>query len=226
MSSIVVHHLNASRSQRVLWLLEELDLEYDLKTYERNPRTLRAPDTLKQAHPLGKSPVVEIDGRTYAETGNIIEAVLDRFDDDRVLRPARETEAYETYRFFLHYAEGSLMPPLLVALLTHRVRTAPLPFFLKPIATRIADRIDDSFTNGELALHRSFVEQHLVAHDHFAGDAFTAADITMAYGIDNGATRGMFGPEQARTLAWLDRMKARPAYQRAETRGGSSTLRI
>lgn len=225
MSSIVVHHLNASRSLRVLWLLEELGLTYTLTEYARNQRTMRAPTALREAHPLGKSPVVEFDGKTYAETGNIVEAVCDRFDTEHTVRPVAGTDAYEQYRYWLHYSEGSLMPPLLVALLTHRVRTAPLPFFLKPVARGIADRIDGSFTNGELTLHRTFLEQHLTAHPYFAGEAFTAADIMLSYGIDNGMLRGMFDADATHIRAWLDRVKARDAYQRAEARGGSSQLR-
>ncbi|MEN0067354.1 MAG: glutathione S-transferase [Myxococcota bacterium] len=225
MAQIVVHHLNQSRSLRVLWLLEELGLDYTITTYERNPRTLRAPPALREAHPLGKAPVVEIEGRTYAETGAVVEELCDRFDTDHVLKPAREDQdAFEHYRFFLHYSEGSMMPPLLVALITSRLRTAPLPFFIKPVVKRIAQRVDASFTDGELSLHADFIEQHLAAHPYFAGESFTAADIVMSYAVSSGAQRGMFGQEQPNAMGWLDRVRGREAYARAVERGGASEL--
>ncbi len=225
MAQIVVHHLEQSRSLRVLWLLEELGLEYALTTYQRNPRTLRAPPALREAHPLGKAPIVEIDGRTYAETGVIVEAVCDRFDPDHRLRPSRdEEEAFELYRFFIHYSEGSMMPPLLVGLITARLRTAPLPFFLKPVVQRIAKRVDASFTDGELALHGQFVESHLATHPWFTGDAFTAADVVMSYPVEAGLMRGMFGDDHPSARAWYERVKARDAYRAAVARGGASKL--
>ncbi|MEO0603955.1 MAG: glutathione S-transferase [Myxococcota bacterium] len=227
MAPVVVHHLNQSRSLRVLWLLEELGVEYSITTYERNPKTLRAPPALREAHPLGKAPVVEIEGRTYAETGVIIEALCDRFDADHRLRPSPDDiDAFENYRFFLHYSEGSLMPPLLVALITRRLRTAPLPFFIKPVVKRIAGRLDASFTNGELELHGQFVEQHLASHAYFAGDAFSAADVVMQYAVEGGLARGMFGAGHPSTRAWFERVKARDAYRRAVERGGESELSL
>lgn len=225
MASIVVHHLGQSRSLRLLWLLEELGLDYTIQAYERNPKTLRAPSELKAAHPLGKAPVLEIDGKTYAETGAVFDTVLDKFDEG-ALRPAPGTDAFDHYRFFLHYSEGSMMSPLLVALITHRLRTAPLPFFLKPVVGAIAKRVDAQFTDGELALHSAFVEEHLTANAYFAGEAFSAADIVMSYGIESGATRGMFGPSTPKATAWLEDVRARAAYQRAVERGGPSELRL
>jgi len=222
-SAIVVHHLNQSRSLRILWLLEELGLDYEVTTWERDRRSLRAPAGLRDVHPLGKAPVLQIEGRTWAETGPIVETICDRFDPDHRLRPSSEdSDALDNYRFFLHYSEGSLMPPLLVALITGRLRTAPLPFFLKPVVRTIAGRIDASFTDGELALHGDFVESHLARNPFFAGERFSAADVVMSYPVESGRTRGMFGADQPHTLAWLERMHAREAYQRAVERGGPS----
>lgn len=225
MAQIVVHHLNQSRSLRVLWLLEELGVEYAITTYERNRRTLRAPPALREAHPLGKAPVVEVDGRTFAETGVVVEALCDRFDAGHRLRPSPDdTIAFDHYRFFLHYSEGSLMPPLLVALITNRLRTAPLPFFVKPVVRGIAARVDDSFTNGELSLHGEFVESHLATRPYVTGDTFGAADIVLSYPVESGLTRGMFGPHTPNVLAWLERIHDRDAHRRAVERGGSSQL--
>lgn len=227
MPSVVVHHLNQSRSLRVLWLLEELGVEYTIMTYERNRKTLRAPSALREVHPLGKAPVVEVDGRTYAETGAIVQTLCDRFDPEHQLRPSPDdVDAFEHYRFFVHYSEGSLMPPLLVALITRRLRTAPLPFFIKPVVKQIAGRIDASFTDGELALHGRFVEQHLVSHAYFAGDAFSAADVVMQYAVEGGLVRGMFGADHPSTRAWFERVKSREAYRRAVARGGESELSV
>ncbi len=215
--SIVLHHLEQSRSHRVLWLLEELGLPYEMKVYKRDSAG-RAPPTLKAAHPLGRAPVLEIDGETYAESGAIIETVVERFGDGKSLAPATTTAAFKHYRYFMHYAEGSLMPPLLVALITGRVRTAPLPFFVKPIAKGVADSIDKSYTRGELSSHAAFLEGHLSAHAYFCGDDFSAADIQMIYGVMALVERG--GVPVPRCKAWLDTVNARPAAKVALDKGG------
>jgi glutathione S-transferase len=214
---ITVHHLDDSRSQRVLWLLEEIGIGYDLKTYLRDKQTMRAPPELLAIHPLGKAPVVTIDDVVLAESGAIIETLTE--DHGPALRPEPGTEAFRRYRYFLHYAEGSLATPLLVALLTSKVRSAPLPFFVRPIARRIADNLDDRYTNGELERHFSFLEAELADRDWFAGKAFTAADIQVSFGVEAAAARGLCG-QRPRLRAWLDRIHARPAYQRAIERGG------
>jgi glutathione S-transferase len=216
-SDIVVHHLEQSRSHRVLWLLEELKQPFTMKTYKRHPKTMRAGPELKAIHPLGRFPAVEIDGVVYAESGAILETLLDAYDDG-TLRPRAGTEAFRHYRYFLHYAEGSLMTPLFVSLLTGRVRSAPLPFFVKPIALKVADNIDRSYTTPEVTSHLDFLESHLKANPWFAGDSFSAADIQMSYGVEAAVARG--GGSRSVLTDWVARISDRPAYQAAVEKGG------
>ena len=215
-SRLVVHHLEHSRSLRVLWLLEELGLPYDIRRYARDAN-FRAPPELAAVHPLGRSPVVEVDGHVLAESGAIIEYLVER--EDGKLRP-RELEDRLRYRFFLHYAEGSAMPPLLVQLLVEKIRTQKVPFFVKPITHKIADGIEQGFSGPAIATHFGFVESELSARPYFAGQDFTAADIQMIYPVEAALQRGKRDWPSLR--AWRDRVKARPAYQRAEAKGGPS----
>lgn len=211
--SIKVHHLNYSRSLRVLWLLEELGLEYSIEPWERD-KNFRAPPEAARVHPLGRFPMVEVDGRVLAESGAVLEYFADR---ERKLRPTDEAENLEC-TFFLHYAEGSAMPPLLVRLILSRLRTAPMPFFVKPIARGIADKIDASYTGPALDLHLGFVEQTLAERPYFAGDTFSIADIQMFYPVEGALSRAK--GERPNMLAWRERVTSRPAYQRAEAQGG------
>jgi glutathione S-transferase len=217
MPVILVHHLENSRSQRVLWLLEELGLSYEIVRYARDPKTMRAPPELQKIHPLGKSPVVEVDGEMLAESGAVIETLVERFGPQ--LRPEPGTDAFRWYRFFLHYAEGSLATPLLVALLTQMIRRSPVPFFLKPIVRRVGETLDRQYTTPELQRHFDFLEQHLVSHEWFAGESFSAADIQMSFGLEAAGSRGGLGDRPALT-SWLAHIHAREAYQRALSRGG------
>ena len=219
MSEIVLHHLENSRSFRLVWMLEELGLDYRIQEYKRDPRSSRAPPELKQLHPLGKAPVLAIDGRVLAESGAILEYLVER---EGRLRPT-ETEALLQYRYWLHFAEGTLMPPLLVKLIMDKLRAAPLPFFLKPIVRGIADKVGESYYGPEIELDFGFVEQHLAQSDYFAGAEFSAADVQMLYGVDAGMARAGLGAKPA-IRAWLDRMEARPAYQRAIERGGRNEI--
>ena len=218
MVDIIVHHLDRSRSTRVLWLLEELRLPYTIELYQRD-RNFRAPPELERVHPLGKSPVVTVDGDVLAESGAIIEELVDRFDDGR-LRPEAGTPERRQYRYWLHYAEGSLMPPLLVKLITGRIRTAKLPFFIKPVARGIADKTDASFTDPELDKHVAFMEAHLGRHKYFAGSSFSAADIQMVFGVEAGAGRVSQLESAPNLAAWLQRVRGRDCYMRAIERGG------
>lgn len=212
MAEIVVHHLDQSRSWRTLFLLEELGVEYRIKGYTRN-RAFRAPPELREVHPLGKAPVVTVDGVVLAESGAMTEELLDRFDDG-TLRPAAGTPEHREYRYWLHYAEGSLMAPLLVKLIAGRVRDAPVPFFLKPIVRRIGGQIDGGYSDPELALHGKYLDDHLAEHDWFVGDAFGAADVVMSYPLVAGAERGAFADRPA-IAAWLERIRGREAFRRA-----------
>lgn len=221
--TIVVHHLERSRSHRVLWLLEELGRDYEIVRYERDPKTIRAPAALREIHPLGKSPVVTIDGVAYAESGAILEHLVETFGHG-ALRPEPGTDEARRYRFFMHYAEGSLMPPLLVAVITGRLRVAPLPFFVRPIARAIAGKIDAQFTEREIDLHSRFLESELAGRDYLAGDALTAADIQMSYPIAAAESRGGGFSARPRLAAYLERLRSRPAFQRAVERGGPVLL--
>jgi glutathione S-transferase len=223
MAHVTVHHLERSRSHRVLWLLEELEAPYEIETYPRDPATMRAPAALKKVHPLGKSPVVEIDGAIYAESGAILEELVERFGEGR-LRPEPGGDDHRRYRFFLHYAEGSLMPPLLVRLITDRVKNAKLPFFVKPIAKGIVAKIDGAYTGPEIDNHLRFLESELETREFFAGSELTAADVQMSYPLEAARQRGGLGEATPNLTGWLARIRERPAYQRAVERGGPAYL--
>ena len=220
---IVVHHLNNSRSQRVLWLLEELGLEYDIKRYERDKKTMLAPPELRQVHPLGKSPVITDDNLTIAESGAIIEYLVERYGDG-CLAPAREHPAYLRYRYWLHYAEGSLMPPLLLKLVFDKIEKAPMPFFVKPIAKAISGKAKSSFIMPQLNTHLDYLEAELGKSAWFVGDDLTAADVQMSFPIEAAAARGGLDASRPRLMDYLQRIHARPAYQRAIERGGKYEL--
>lgn len=215
---ITVHHLNNSRSQRILWLLEELGLEYEIKKYMRDAATMRAPADLKAVHPLGKSPVITDGDITVAESGAIVEYLVDTYGP--ALKPEAGTEAYRRYIYWLHFSEGSLMPPLLMKLLMNQIKTAPAPFFVKPIAKSIASRVEDRFIGPELVNLFAYIETELATHEWFAGDSFTGADIQMSFPLEAAAARGGLDKQQVKLKAWIDRIHARPAYQRALERGG------
>ncbi|TFZ00145.1 glutathione S-transferase family protein [Ramlibacter humi] len=214
---ITVHHLNLSRSQRVLWLLEELGLPYEIQHYQRDPRTLLAPPELKAVHPLGKSPVVTEDGRTLAESGAILEFLAEREGSALAVAPGAPDRA--RYLYWLHYAEGSLMPPLLVKLLFDGIERAKVPFFLKPVTRKIADQGRNSFVLPQMKRHLDFIEAELSQRPWFAGEAFSAADIQMSYPLEAAEKRiGLAG--RPKIADWLRRIHERPAYQRAQQRGG------
>ncbi len=224
---IKVHHLDHSRSQRVLWMLEELGLPYELVTYQRDSRTWLAPKALRDVHPLGKSPVVEDQGLVLAESGAILEYLADRYDDARRLSPAlmpAEADERLRYRYWLHYAEGSAMPPLLMALVFARLRKAPMPFFIKPVARMIADKTMQSFVGPQLKLHLDWMEAELGRSPWFAGERFTAADIQMSFPIQAAASRNGGLERYPQLQAFVARIAERPAYQRAEARGGPLNL--
>ena len=219
---IVVHHLNNSRSQRVLWLLEELGLPYEIKHYQRDSETMLAPPSLLAVHPLGKSPVITDDGVTVAESGAIIDYLVKRYGAGRLM-PADEA-GQRRFTYWLHYAEGSAMPPLLLALVFSKVANAPAPFFVKPIARAIADKVRNGFINPQLKLHLDFLEAELGKSAWFAGDEFSAADIQMSFPVEAAAARGGLDRSRPRLYDFLQRIRARPAYQRALEKGGPYEL--
>ncbi|MFT8242586.1 glutathione S-transferase family protein [Roseomonas sp. BN140053] len=205
---IRVHHLESSRSQRVLWLLEELGIpDYEVVRYERNPATMLAPPELRQVHPLGKSPLIqEDDGPALAETGAIIEDLLQRFDTAGRLVPLRGTPEHRRYLHWLHFAEGTAMTPLLLKLYLGRLGEAA-----GPILPRVEEQI---------RAHLDYMEASLADGGHFAGDAFSAADVQMSFPVEVSVARGGLGPDRPKLWNWLGRMQARPAYRRALERGG------
>ena len=216
---ITLHHLNNSRSQRILWLLEELGMPYEIKRYQRDPKTMLAPPELRRVHPLGKSPVITDGELTMAESGAIIEYLADRYGEGKLLPPAGTSQRLRC-SYWLHYAEGSAMPPLLLKLVLNRVRTAPAPFFVKPIARGIADKVDRTFTDPQLKLHLDYLDAELGEREWFVGDSFSAADIQLSFPLEAFAARGGLGSSYPRLGAFLQRIHARPAYRRALERGG------
>jgi len=207
----------------VLWLLEELGLPYELKRYQRDPRTMLAPPELKRVHPLGKSPVITEDERTVAESGAIVEYLVERHGRGRLV-PAPGTDEKLRYTYWLHYAEGSAMPPLLLKLVFSRMETAPMPFFARPIARKIARTGQKTFIDPQIRLHLDYLESQLSPQGWFAGDEFTAADIQMSFPLEAAAARSGLEGSHPRLAAFLQRIHARPAYQRALDRGGAYDL--
>jgi len=216
---ITVHHLNNSRSQRVLWMLEELELPYEIVRYERDPATMLAPASLEAIHPLGKSPVLVDGDATLAESGAILEYLVETYGKGRFAPPAG-TQAYRDYRYFMHYAEGSLMPYLVMKLVFRRVKEAKLPFFVKPIAKKIADRVSGDFIDPNLRRHLAFLGAHLEHHRWFAGDELTAADIQMSFPVEGAVARAAGLGVSPRLAEFVKRCRERPAFQRALARGG------
>jgi glutathione S-transferase len=203
----------------VLWLLEELGVPYELELYKRDPKTMLAPPELQKVHPLGKSPVITDGGETVAESGTILEYIADKYGNGRFV-PLHGAPAYWRFRYFMHYAEGSLMPFLVMKLVFGRVRTAPVPFFVKPITKKIANEVEGSFVDPNIARHVAFLDGELAKSPWFAGDDLTIADIQMSYPLEALASRAKDVP--ARITEWIERMQARPAYRRAQERGGPS----
>jgi glutathione S-transferase len=217
---ITVHHLNNSRSQRVLWLLEELDIEYRVVRYQRDAKTLFAPAELKAVHPLGKSPVISDGDAIIAESGAIIEYLIRRYGNGRLI-PAEDSAARLRYTYWLHYAEGSAMTPLLLSLIFRRMPKAPMPFFARPIVRGIADKVKKSYVDPQLKLHFDYMESELARWPWFAGEEFSAADIQMSFPVEAGHARGLIDSARPKLAAFLERVHARPAYQRALEEGGA-----
>jgi glutathione S-transferase len=201
---IRVHHLNNSRSQRVLWLLEELGTPYEVVRYQRDKATMLAPEELKRVHPLGKSPVVEDDSKKFAETGLIVEYLVERYGPD--LAPPRDSDLSWRYKYWLHYAEGSAMPPLLLKLITDRLGILALPA--------------RGFVKSQLKLHLDYLEAELSAAPWFVGDRFSAADIMLSFPLEAATDRAGLDETRPMLMDFLRRIHARPAYKRALEKGG------
>ncbi len=223
-AKLTLHHLDNSRSQRVLWLLEELGLPYEVRRYARDKATQLAPPELRKVHPLGKSPVITEGDVTVAESGAIIEYLLDEHDRDGRLRPPAGTEDRRRFTYWLHFAEGSAMPPLLLKLVFDKVRSAPVPFFVKPVTKGIADNVMKSFIGPNIERQLAFMEGELAGRDWFAGPNFSAADVQMSFPIEAAQARAGLDARFPRLTGWLKRIHARPAYQRALEVGGPYEL--
>ncbi|MBV6623198.1 MAG: glutathione S-transferase [Rivularia sp. (in: Bacteria)] len=217
---ITVHHLNNSRSQRILWLLEELGLEYEIKRYERDSETMLAPASLSKVHPLGKSPVITDDTLTLAESGAIIEYLVERYGNGRLVPSSGSSERLR-YTYWLHYAEGSAMPPLLLQLVFNRVEQQRMLFLIRPIVRAIANGVKRSFIEPQIALHLDYMEAELAQRDWFVGNEFTAADIQMSFPLEVAVAQSNLNTTRPCLMKFLERIHARPAYQRALKRGGT-----
>ncbi len=219
---IIVHHLNNSRSQRVLWLLEELEVPYEIRFYRRDSKTMLAPAELRAVHPLGKSPVITDGTTTVAESGAILEYLVHRHSDGR-LAPAPDADAWLPYTYWMHFAEGSAMPPLVMTLIFSRIEDGPMPFFARPVARAIARRVKSGYLQPQIDSQLAYIETTLARAPWFAGDRFSAADIQMSYPLEAAQARAGLDTRHPATLDFLGRIRARPAYQRAVERGAAAT---
>jgi glutathione S-transferase len=216
---IIVHHLNNSRSQRVLWLLEELGVPYEIRKYQRDPKTMLAPESLRQVHPLGKSPVITEDGVTVAESGAIVEYLLERHGQGRLVPPAGSEER-RRFTYWLHFAEGSAMPPLLLKLIFDRIESGPMPFFVKPVARGISAKVKGLMIEPNLKRQLDFMEAELGRSEWFAGNDFSAADIQMSFPVEAAHQRAGLDASRPKLMGFLKKIHARPAYRKALEVGG------
>ena len=222
---ITLHHLETSRSQRILWLLEELQLPYEMIRYQRDPKTRLAPPELKAVHPLGKSPVISDGALTIAESGAIIEYLAETYGrktggELSALVPDPGTPQHRETRFWMHYAEGSLMNWLVMKLVFTSIPTQPMPFFVRPIARQICAQVQKRLIDPNVDTALAFMEAHLARNRWFAGDAISIADFQMSFPVEAALARGANQARYPCLFAYRDRMLERPAYQRALEKGG------
>ena len=220
---ITVHHLGKSQSERIVWLCEELGVPYELKHHVRDPVTMLSPPELRALHPLGAAPVITDGELVLAESGAILEYLAQRYGDGR-LRPVPGTPDAIRYLYFMHYAEGSVMPPLLMKLIFDRIKKARMPFFARPIARKIAQRALDGFVVPQINTHLDYLESELSARPWFTGNEFTVADIQLSFPIEAARARGGLNEARPRLMDFLGRIHQRPAYQRALKRGGKFSI--
>jgi glutathione S-transferase len=220
---IVVHHLNNSRSQRILWLLEELGLDYEIVKYLRDPATNLAPASVRDVHPLGKLPVIRDRELLLAESGAIIQYLLDRYSDGRLM-PAPDSAERIRFLYWMHYAEGSAMPALLLKVVFDQIEAGPVPFFIRPVTRGLSRAVKQRLVQPQIERHLDFLEAELGSAPYFAGDSLTAADIQLSFPLEGAAARAGLDSRRPRLMAWLERIHARPAYRRAVERGGPYAL--
>lgn len=216
---ITLHHLNNSRSQRIIWLLEELGVHYRIERYERDPSTSLAPASLKKIHPLGKSPVITDGDNTIAESGLIIEYLLKSYDQGRFL-PTEGSPQYWQTLYWLHYAEGSLMPYLVMSLVFNKIKSAPMPFFIRPIARGIVNKVMSSYVGPNVANNMAYIEQHLGRNTWFAGEQMTGADFQMIFPLEAALNRGVQSKDFPNIAAYVARVHALTTYRTALEKGG------
>jgi glutathione S-transferase len=222
---ITVHHLETSRSQRILWLLEELGVPYELKVYRRDPATRLAPPELKKIHPLGKSPVITDAGEVIAESGAIIEYLVERYGQNAAgelanLQPVSGTPGNRECRFWMHYAEGSLMNWLVMKLVFMSIPRRPMPFFVKPIARSLCSAVQQKLIDPNLETALQFMDEHLAKNPWFAGEQLSIADFQMSFAVEAALARTRADGKYPHLQAYKDKLNARPAYQRAIEKGG------
>lgn len=213
---IQVHHLEKSRSSRILWLLEELGVEYEIKVYHRDPKTYGAPESLKKIHPLGKSPIITDGNLTIAESGAIIEYLIDQYDEANRLRPL-SGQALIDYRYWLHFAEGSLMPLLVMRLVLNMAKSKPMPFFIKPIIAKFIAALESLFIAPRLTPQLEMIDAYLKQHQWFAGDKLSGADIQMMLSLQLAQTRCDLS-KYANIIAYMSRCEHLPNWQKAYQR--------
>ncbi|MGV6850924.1 MAG: glutathione S-transferase [bacterium] len=216
---ITLHHLNNSRSQRILWMLEEAQLPYAIEKYQRDSITMLAPSSLMEIHPLGKSPVISYKGETIAESGAIIEYLADMSTEVK-LKPEKSDPHYYNYLFWMHYAEGSVMPYLLLRLVFNRISEKKVPFFVKPIVNKIVSTVMDGFVTPNIDRSMDFINSHLEQNEWFAGTQLSGADIQMSFPLESAVARNVIKPEHQAIKKYVDKIHARPAYQKALEQGG------
>ncbi|WP_026471533.1 glutathione S-transferase [Alkanindiges illinoisensis] len=222
---ITLHHLNNSRSQRILWLMEELEIPYQIKFYQRDAKTMLAPPELKAVHPLGKSPVITDDGNpmgniTLAESAVIIDYLVKTYGNGRLM-PADNTPERIRYDYWMHYAEGSAMPPLVMKLIFNQIPKQKMPFFARPIARKITERVLGAYIDPQLKLHLDYLSSELQPSGWFVGDTFSAADIQLSFPLEAASQRTSLKQQYPKLVDFLKRIHARPAYQRALQKGGA-----
>lgn len=228
---ITVHHLETSRSQRVLWLLEELQLPYEIVRYKRDRKTRLAPPELKTVHPLGKSPVITDGELTIAESGAILEYLVESYGrkaagDLAGLLPKPGTAEHRQSRFWMHFAEGSLMNWLVMKLVFMSIPAQPMPFFVRPIARQLCAQVQKKLIDPNVSSALAFIEDHLAKHAWFAGEQLSIADFQMSFAVEAALTRGADAKRYPNLLAYKKKMEARPAYRRAVAKGGPVVMSV
>jgi glutathione S-transferase len=226
---LTLHHLELSRSQRVLWLLEEMALPYKIVVYKRDKKTRLAPAELKAIHPLGKSPVVTDGKTTVAESGAILEYLAEKYGANLTgalsgLEPERGTKEHRENRFWMHYAEGSLMNWLVMKLVFVTIPTQPMPFFVRPVARQLCKQVLAKLIDPNVNTAMEFMEAHLAKHKWFSGEHITLADFQMSFAVEAVLSRTQGTKKHPHLVAYRQRLNERPAYQRAIAKGGPVVL--